>query len=388
MTTRIGLNGVGRLGRSLWRILRGAPDLAIVAANDTTGDLDILAHLLRYDTVRGRWPGTVETAAGGLVVDGARIPFSHEPTPDRIDWDAHAVDLVIEATGAFARGPAARGHLRGGAPTVVVTAATPDADVCLMMGINEHVFDPQRHRVVSNSCCSTYCVGAMLHPLHQAYGVCGGSVTLAYSHGSRPGPPRDTLALAAAAGKRPNPRLVRGDALTLVPANIPGIRHALDRVLPDLAGRIAATAFRVPVGAASAAALALRLAEPASAEEVNATLQAASTTLLKGYLEVADAPIVSGDVVGAAASCLVDPELTTVAGDLVQVVGWYDNEWGYAHRLVDLARMLTRRPRQPHRTEGLPPGRTVAPPGPHAAAPGARESPGAAARPAAGADPG
>lgn len=373
MTTRIGLNGAGRIGRSLWRILRtAAPDMAVVAANDAAGDLDHLAHLLRYDTVRGRYPGTIETAPGGLVVDGIPVPVSHEPTPERIDWGAHGVDLVIEATGAFTRGPAARGHLRGGAPTVVITAATPDADVCLMMGINEHLFDPARHQFIANSCCSTYCIGAMVHPLHQAYGVRNGSVTLAYSHGSRPGPLLDDVPPPTGGGRRPNLRMARANAVTLVPANVPGIRHALDQVLPGVAGRISATAFRVPVRATSAAALTLRLAQPASAEEVNATLQAAEATLLKGYLEVSDAPLVSSDVVGSAASCVVDPALTTVIGDLIRVVGWYDNEWGYAHRLVDLARVLTRRPRHSHRTGARSPGRAVAPRAVRAAGAGPR----------------
>jgi glyceraldehyde 3-phosphate dehydrogenase len=343
MSTRIGINGIGRIGRNLWRIIRtAAPDLSVVAANDTA-DIDTIAHLLRYDTIRGRFTGTVEVVREALVLDGVPVPVHHEPTPDRINWASHGVDLVIEATGAFTRGPAARGHLRGGAPAVVVSTAAPDADVCLMMGINEHAFDPARHRVISNACCSTYCIAAMVSPLNQAYGIRNGSVTLAYSHGSRPGPLLDDATPQPGQGHPVNLRMARANAVTLVPANVPGVRHALDQVLPGLAGRIAATAFRLPVRATSMAVLTLRLARPASADEVNDTLQAAATTLLKGYLEVSEAPLVSSDVIGSAASCVVDPDFTTATGDLVRVVGWYDNEWGYAHRLVDLARVLTAR---------------------------------------------
>lgn len=335
MTIRIGVNGVGRIGRNLWRIIHTtAPDLTVAAVNDTA-DLETVAHLLRHDTIRGRFPAAVECAGDALVVDGEAVPVMREPLPDRIDWAGHGVDIVIEATGQFVRGPGARGHLRGGAPIVVISTATPAADVCLMMGINEHVFDPTEHQVITNSCCSTYCMAAMLSPLHQAYGVVSGSATLAYAHGSRPGPLLDDAF--------PNLRMARANATSIVPANLPGVRHALDRVLPELAGRITATAMRVPVHATSAAALTLRLARPAGAADLNATLHAAAASLLKGYLEVTEDPLVSGDVLGTAASCVVDAGLTTDLGDLVRVVGWYDNEWGYAHRLVDLARFVTSR---------------------------------------------
>src|SRR5690606_13223430 len=250
MTIRIGINGVGRVGRNLWRIIHtSAPDLTVAAANDTA-DLSTLAHLLRYDTVRGRFPGTIETGPGALVVDGSPVPVSHEPAPERIDWGSHGVDLVVEATGEFVRGDRARGHLRGGAPLVVITTATPDADVCLMLGVNEQVFDPERHRVVSNSCCSAYCIAAAVSPLLAAYGIVSGTVCLAYSHGSRPGPLLDDDPAgsgAAGPGTPRNLRIARANAINLVPANVPGVRHALERVLPALAGRISATAVRVPV---------------------------------------------------------------------------------------------------------------------------------------------
>jgi glyceraldehyde 3-phosphate dehydrogenase len=333
MSIRIGINGIGRIGRNLWRIVQAAPDLTVAAVNDTA-DLATIAHLLRYDSIRGGF-ATVRAGDRALVVDGEPVPITHEPVPARIDWGRHGVDVVIEATGQFIRGPGAHGHLRGGAPRVVISTATPVADVCLMMGVNEHVYDPSRHRIVSNSCCSTYCLAAMIKPLYQAYGVTHGSATLAYSHGSRPGPLLDDA--------HPNPRMARANATNLVPANVPGIRHALDLVIPALAGRIAATAVRIPVRATSAAVLTLRLRRPAHPEEVNTTLRHAASTELKDYLEVSDAPLVSSDVLGAAASCVVDADLTASLGDLVRVTGWYDNEWGYAHRLVDLIRFITAR---------------------------------------------
>lgn len=334
MAVRIGINGVGRIGRNLWRIIYGnAPDVEVAVVNDTA-DLATVVHLLRYDSIRGRFPAPVDTGDGAVVVAGTAVPLRHEPSPDRIPWGRYGVDLVVESTGQFTRAVAARGHLRGGAPRVIISTASPDADVSLMMGVNEHVFDPDRHRVVSNSCCTTYCLAMMANPLRHEYGVTSGSATIAYSHGSRPGPLLDSVF--------PNLRMARANAITVVPANVPGIRHALDKVLPELAGRVSATAMRVPVRATSAATLVLRLAQPATAGEVNGSLEAAAATLLKGYLEVSREPLVSADMIGSAASCVVDAGLTTALGDLVRVVGWYDNEWGYANRILDLIRFVTR----------------------------------------------
>lgn len=335
MAVRIGINGAGRIGRNLWRIVHtGAPDLEVVAVNDTA-NVSTIANLLRHDSIRGRFPGTVEarasTSGDAIVVDGVPVPLTHEPVPDRIDWGRHDVDVVIEATGEFTEGPAVRGHLRSGAPIVIVSIATPDADLCVMVGINEHMLDPTRHRVISNCCCTTYCIGLMISPLHHAYGVLSATASIAYSHGSRPGPPLD--------GVYHLRRLTRANAINLVPAGVPGVRLALDQVLPELAGRIAATAYRTPVRAVSAATLTLRLRQRVDADEINQTLEHAATSLLKGYLDVAPDPLVSSDVIGYAESCVVDAGLTTSLGDLVRVVGWYDNEWGYAHRLLDLARL-------------------------------------------------
>jgi glyceraldehyde 3-phosphate dehydrogenase len=344
MTVRIGINGVGRIGRNLWRIIHmGAPDIQIAAVNDTA-DLATVAHLLRYDSMRGRFPAPVDAGDGAIVVAGTAVPMWHEPVPDQIRWADHGVALVIESTGQFTRGPAARGHLRGGAGRVVITTASPDADVSLMMGINEHAYDPGRHRVVSNSCCTTYCLAAMAHSLHPEYGVITGSATIAYSHGSRPGPLLDGIPGEAGGPHRSvgrNLRMARANATNIVPANVPGVRHSLDRVLPELAGRITATAMRVPVRSTSVATLLLRLSHPATPEQVNGTLDAAAAGLLKDYLAVSRQPLVSSDLIGSTASCVVDAELTTALGDLVRVVGWYDNEWGYANRLVDLIRFLS-----------------------------------------------
>jgi glyceraldehyde 3-phosphate dehydrogenase len=337
MTTRIGVNGVGRIGRNLWRIIhQTAPDIEIALANDTAA-LATVANLLRHDSMRGDFPATVGTAGEAIVVDGTAVPMLHQPRPELIPWDAYGVDLVVESTGQFTRAASARGHLRGGARRVIVSTASPDPDVSLMMGINEQVFDAQRHQVVSNSCCTTYCLAMMMHALHQEYGILSGSATVAYSHGSRPGPLLDE--------SFPNLRMARANAMNIVPANLPGVRHSLDRVMPELAGQIAAVAMRVPVRATSAASLMLRLSHPVRAEDVNATLEAAAASLLKGYLEVSHEPLVSSDVIGSAASCVVDAGLTTSLGDLVRVVGWYDNEWGYAHRLVDLIRFIAHRNR-------------------------------------------
>ncbi|MGH3683294.1 MAG: type I glyceraldehyde-3-phosphate dehydrogenase, partial [Natronosporangium sp.] len=349
MAVRIGINGVGRIGRNLWRIIHtSAPDIEIAMVNDTA-ELAAVANLLRHDSVRGRFPADVDQVRrpGGeaLVVAGAVVPIRHQPVPDQVPWGDYGVDLVVESTGQFARGQAARGHLSGGARRVVISTASPDADVSLMMGVNEHDFDPDQHQVVSNSCCTTYCLATMIHALRPRYEVSRGSATIAYSNGSRPGPLLDeAFGDARGPGRRAgtNLRMSRANAISIVPANVPGVRHALDRVLPELAGQISATAMRVPVRATSAATLLLRTTHPAEPDDVNATLEAAAASLLKGYLEVSRDPLVSSDLIGSAASCVVDAGLTTTLGDLVRVVGWYDNEWGYANRLVDLIRFLAR----------------------------------------------
>jgi glyceraldehyde 3-phosphate dehydrogenase len=348
MTTRIGVNGLGRIGRNLWRIIhRSAPDIEIALVNDTA-ELATVANLLQYDSVRGRFPATVGTAGESIIVDGTAVPMLHNPRPELIPWRAYGVDLVVESTGQFTRVATARGHLRGGARRVIISTASPDADVSVMMGINEQDFDAQRHRVISNSCCTTYCLAMMLHALHHEYGVVSGSAMVAYSHGSRPGPLLDDVFSGARESSwhhGPNLRMARANAMNIVPANVPGVRHALDRVMPELAGRVAAVAMRVPMRATSAASLTLRLSHPTSAADVNATLEAAAASLLKGYLEVSHAPLVSSDVIGSPAACVLDAGLTASLGDLVRVVGWYDNEWGYAHRLVDLIRFIAHRNR-------------------------------------------
>lgn len=334
MTIRIGVNGIGRIGRNLWRIIHTSdPEVEIVAVNDTAG-APTIGHLLRYGSIRGPFPGEVATKPDAIVVDGRSVPLMRYPRPEQIPWSKYQVDLVVEATGQFTRDRAAAGHLVGGAPRVVISTASPDADLSLMMGVNETAFDPRRHQVVSNSCCTTYCLGTILHALHHVYGVVAATATVAYAHGGRPGQLLD--------GVFPNLRMARANATTIAPVNVPGVRHALHKVLPDLAGRVAATAIRVPVNATSAASLVLQLSHPATADEVNHTLEVAAASVLKGYLAVSHEPLVSSDLIGSPYAAVIDADLTSALGNLVQVTGWYDNEWGYAHRLLDLIRYIAR----------------------------------------------
>lgn len=332
MSIRIGVNGIGRIGRNLWRIIHtSAPDVEIVAINDIAG-AETVGHLLRYGSIRGPFPGEVVTTADAIVVDGRAVPLTRHSRPEQIPWREYGVDLVLESTGQFTRDRAAAGHLRAGAPRVIISTASPDADVSLMMGVNETAFDPRRHRIVSNSCCTTYCLGTILHALDHVYGVVSATATVAYAYGGRPGQLLD--------GVFPNLRMARANPITIAPVNVPGVRHALNRVLPELAGRVAATAIRVPAEATSAASMVLRLSHPASAAEVNQTLEVASATVLKESLGVSHEPLVSTDVLGRPYAALVDAGLTMSLGDLVRVVGWYDNEWGYAHRLLELIRFI------------------------------------------------
>jgi glyceraldehyde 3-phosphate dehydrogenase len=333
MTIRVGINGFGRIGRCVVRALheQGA-DLAVVAANDVA-PVDQMAHLLRFDSVYGRFPGDVRAVDGGVQVDDHVIRFLAERDPKSLPWADLGIDVVIEATGLFRDRAAAAAHLDAGAPYVVVSAPCKGADATFVVGVNDDTFDPASDQVVSNASCTTNCLVPMVKVLDEAFGVERGLMTTVHAYTG------DQMLVD---GPHKDLRRARAAALNVVPTST-GAARATSLVLEQMAGRLDGTALRVPVADGSVTDLVATLRREASADEVNEAFRAAATAgPLAGVLDYSEEPIVSSDIVGSPASCVFDAPLTLAVGDMVKVLGWYDNEWGYAHRLVDLATIIGR----------------------------------------------
>jgi glyceraldehyde 3-phosphate dehydrogenase len=333
MTIRVGINGFGRIGRCVVRALheQGA-DLEVVAANDVA-PVDQMAHLLRFDSVYGRFPGDVSAVDGGVQVDDHVIRFLAEQEPKSLPWADLGIDVVIEATGRFRDRAAATAHLDAGAPYVVVSAPCKGADATFVVGVNDDTFNPASDRVVSNASCTTNCLVPMVKVLDEAFGVERGLMTTVHAYTG------DQMLVD---GPHKDLRRARAAALNVVPTST-GAARATSLVLEQMAGRLDGTALRVPVADGSVTDLVATLRREASADEVNEAFRAAATAgSLAGVLDYSEEPIVSSDIVGSPASCVFDAPLTLAVGDMVKVLGWYDNEWGYAHRLVDLARIIGR----------------------------------------------
>jgi glyceraldehyde 3-phosphate dehydrogenase len=331
MTVRIGVNGFGRIGRLVVRAARER-DIEVVAVNDVT-DVRTLAHLLRYDSTFGRYPGTVAVDGGALVVDGRRIRATAERDPAELDWASVGADVVVESTGKFrSRADAAR-HLKAGARKVVLSAPGKDVDATLVLGVNAGDYDPSAHDIVSNASCTTNCIAPMTKVLHEAFGFDRGFLTTVHGYTNDQnvldGPHKD-LHRARAAG------------VNVIPTST-GAARAVGLVLPELAGRLDGCALRVPVEDGSLCDLAAVLHRDVTVDEVNAAFRAASEGELAGLLTYNEDPIVSRDVIGDPASCVFDATLTQAHGNLVKVFGWYDNEWGYTQRLLDLVQLVAGR---------------------------------------------
>ena len=326
---RIGINGFGRIGRSVLRAtLARDIDLEVVAVNDLT-PADTLAHLLRYDTAFGRLDD-VHVDGDALVVAGRRIAVTSERDPADLAWGDLGVDLVLESTGRFtSRADAAR-HLDAGARKVLVSAPATGDDLTIVLGVNDDAYDAARHHVVSNASCTTNCLAPMAKVLHEANGNEHGVMTTVHAYTQdqnlQDGPHRDL-------------RRARAAAQNIVPTSS-GAAKAIGRVLPELDGRLSGFALRVPVITGSMTDLTVTASRTTDVEEVVAALRTAADGGLRGVLRVNDDPIVSSDIVGDPASCIVDAPLTTVVGRTVKVLGWYDNEWGFANRMLDTAQLL------------------------------------------------
>ena len=332
MTIRVGINGFGRIGRNFWRAVHAAQaagqarDIEIVAANDLTSP-QTLAHLLKYDTVLGTLGLDIAADGEQIRAGGQSFRVLAERDPAQLPWRELGVDLVIESTGRFTAAADAAKHREAGAKKVIISAPAKGEDVTIVMGVNDGAYDPARHHIVSNASCTTNCVAPLAKVLLDNFGIVKGLMTTIHAYTN------DQVILDF---PHKDLRRARAAAQNIIPTTT-GAARATALVLPELKGKLDGMAMRVPVMDGSVTDLVVQLTREASAEEVNAAYKAAAEGPLKGYLKYTSDPIVSSDIVGTPWSCTFDSELTMAFGDQVKVIGWYDNEWGYSNRLVDLA---------------------------------------------------
>ena len=325
---RIAINGFGRIGRLAFRQLVSRPNFQVVSINDLT-DVETLAHLLKYDSIHGLFPGEVSVSNGNLVVNGSEIQISAERNPADLPWGSQNIDLVVESTGVFADAEKASAHLTAGAGKVIISAPAKGDLKTVVLGVNDDILAAD-DRIVSNASCTTNCLAPMAKVLNDTFGLEKGYITTIHAYTAdqrlQDAPHRDL-------------RRARAAALSMIPTST-GAAKAVGLVLPELAGKLDGMAVRVPTPTGSVTDLTATLKTEATAEQVNAALNAAAEGPMKGILQYCEDPIVSVDIVGNTHSCIVDAALTKCTGNLVKVFGWYDNEAGYATRVVDLAERL------------------------------------------------
>ncbi|HZE41707.1 MAG TPA: type I glyceraldehyde-3-phosphate dehydrogenase [Stackebrandtia sp.] len=330
MTIRVGINGFGRIGRNFFRaVLTSKADVELVAFNDL-GDTNTIAHLLKYDSILGRLPVEVKAADGEITVGGKSIKAFAEREPGSLPWGDVGADIVIESTGFFTDANKARAHIDGGARKVIISAPAKNEDATLVMGVNHHTYDAAEHTVVSMASCTTNCLAPMAKALNDSIGIERGLMTTVHAYTQdqnlQDGPHKDL-------------RRARAAAINVVPTST-GAAKAVGLVLPELNGKLDGYALRVPIPTGSATDLTFTASRSTTVDEVNGAVRAAAEGPLKGIISYTDDPIVSSDIVTDPASCIFDSGLTKVIGDQVKVVGWYDNEWGFSNRLVDLVNFL------------------------------------------------
>ncbi len=332
MTTRVGINGFGRIGRAFTRLALERTDLEVVAVNDVA-DARTLAHLLAFDSTYGRLGRAVDCTGDSLIVAGAPVAVLSERDPARIDWGKLGADVIVESTGKFRSRDGAALHLKGGARKVLISAPGKGADLTVVIGVNDGAYDPVRHDVISNASCTTNCVAPMVKVLHDAFGVEQGFMTTVHAYTG------DQMLLD---GPHQDLRRARSAATSIVPTTT-GAARATGEVIPALAGKLDGVAVRVPVEDGSLTDLAVVLSQEVTAGQVNHAFATAAfdpKSSLGAVLRYSTDPIVSRDIIGDCASCVFDSELTQASGRLVKVFGWYDNEWGYTCRLADLAALV------------------------------------------------
>jgi glyceraldehyde 3-phosphate dehydrogenase len=338
VTIRVGINGFGRIGRNFYRAVDALGDsetafgnepIEIVAVNDLT-DIKTLAHLLKYDSVLGRLPHDVSSTEDEIIVGGTSIKVLADRDPAALGWGGLGVDYVVESTGHFTKADDARKHIEAGAKKVIISAPAKGEDATFVMGVNHTDYNPAEHNVVSNASCTTNCLAPMAKVLVDEFGIENGMMTTIHAYTNDQNvldfPHKDL-------------RRARAAAINMIPTTT-GAARAIALVIPDLKGKLDGYAMRVPTPTGSATDLTVNLGKAVAADELNAAMRAAAEGPLKGILRYTEDPIVSTDIVTDPASCIFDAGLTNTMGSLVKVVGWYDNEWGYSNRLVDLLRYM------------------------------------------------
>jgi glyceraldehyde 3-phosphate dehydrogenase len=330
VTVRVGINGFGRIGRNFFRAVQASgADIEIVAANDL-GDLKTMAHLLKYDSILGRYPDDVSVVDDGIKVGAKTLQILAEKDPAQLPWKDLGVDVVIESTGFFTDGAKAKAHVDAGAKKVIISAPASNEDVTIVMGVNHQEYDASAHAIISNASCTTNCLAPMAKVMNDEFGIVKGLMTTIHAYTQdqnlQDAPHKDL-------------RRARAAAINIVPTST-GAAKAIGLVMPELKGKLDGYALRVPVPTGSATDLTITVGRETSVEEVNQAMKAASEGALKGILVYTDDPIVSTDIVTDPASCIFDSGLTKVIGNQVKVVGWYDNEWGYSNRIVDLVTLV------------------------------------------------
>jgi glyceraldehyde 3-phosphate dehydrogenase len=334
VTVRVGINGFGRIGRNFFRAVQASDaDVEVVGVNDLAAN-DILAHFLRYDSILGRYPGEIQSDESYLTVDGTKIHATAERDPAALNWGEIGADVVIESTGLFTKAADARKHLDAGAKKVIISAPATDEDITIVMGINDGDYDASRHHVISNASCTTNCLAPMAKVLLDSWGIEKGFMTTVHAYTTEQ-QLLDQISLNRKG--EVNLRRARAGASSIIPTTT-GAAKAISLVLPELKGKLDGYALRVPVPTGSVTDLTVTLGQEVTKDEVNAAFKAAAESgPLSRFLEYTEDEIVSADIVTWPASCTLDSKCTLANGNQVKVVGWYDNEWGYSNRLIDLS---------------------------------------------------
>ncbi|ADU97218.1 type I glyceraldehyde-3-phosphate dehydrogenase [Thermovibrio ammonificans] len=326
MAVKVAINGFGRIGRSFYRIAHSHPEIEVVAINDLT-DAKTLAHLLKYDSVHGRFNAEVYAEGDSIVIDGKSIKVYADPNPEELPWGELGVDVVLEATGRFRDREGASKHLKAGAKRVVISAPAKEPDITIVMGVNNKEYDPEKHRIVSNASCTTNCLAPVAKVLLEKFGIVSGFLTTVHSY---------TMDQRLLDAPHKDLRRARAAALSMIPTTT-GAAKAVGLVIPELKGKFNGIAIRVPTADVSLIDFVCEVEREVTVEEVNAALKEAAEGELKGILGYSEEPLVSIDYLGDPHSSIVDGLSTDVInGKLVKVLAWYDNEWGYSNRLVDL----------------------------------------------------
>ncbi|MGG1518779.1 type I glyceraldehyde-3-phosphate dehydrogenase [Paenibacillus oryzisoli] len=330
MAVKVGINGFGRIGRNVFRAALNNPDVQIVAVNDLT-DVKTLAHLLKYDTTHGKLDATVEAGEGELIVNGVSVKVFAERDPGNLPWASVGAEIVVESTGIFTAKEKAALHLKGGAKKVIISAPATDEDITIVLGVNEDKYDPAAHTVISNASCTTNCLAPFAKVINDQFGIVKGMMTTVHSYTN------DQSVLDV---PHKDLRRARAAAENIIPSST-GAAKAIGLVLPELKGKLNGMAMRVPTPNVSVTDLVVETKVNVTVDEVNAALKAAAEGPLKGILNYSAEPLVSSDYNGDPASSTVDALSTMVVGDnMLKVVSWYDNEWGYSNRVVDLTAFI------------------------------------------------